>query len=219
MSTGIDIDGLRSQGHDVRLANITAIKSLASILKTSLGPQGLDKMLVDEIGDVTITNDGATILRQIEVEHPAAKIMVGLSALQDEEVGDGTTSVVIIASELLSRANEMIKKHIHPSVIISGYKSACKQAINYLKEHMALKVEELGEEGLKSVARTSMSSKLISGEAELFSDICVKAMMKVKTNRGKYPVRNVHIVKSHGKSSLESKFFDGYVTRMSRVSQ
>jgi T-complex protein 1 subunit alpha len=104
MSTGIDLDGIRSQGKDVRMANITAIKSLASILKTSLGPQGLDKMLVDEIGDVTITNDGATILRQIEVEHPAAKIMVGLSALQDEEVGDGTTSVVIIASELLNRA-------------------------------------------------------------------------------------------------------------------
>ena len=144
--------------------------------------------------------------------------MVGLSALQDEEVGDGTTSVVIIASELLSRANEMIQKQIHPSVIISGYKSACKQAINYLKENMSVKVEDLGDEGLKNVARTSMSSKLIGGEAELFSTMCVKAMKKVKTSRGKYPVKNVHIIKSHGKSSLESRFFDGYVTRMSRVS-
>lgn len=110
MSSGIDVDGMRSQGKDVRMANIVAVKSLANIVKTSLGPKGLDKMLVDEIGDVTITNDGATILRQIEVEHPAAKIMVRLSQLQDEEVGDGTTSVVIIASELLSRAYQMIQR-------------------------------------------------------------------------------------------------------------
>jgi len=101
--------GERDSGQDVRTTNVTAVMSLANIVKNSLGPQGLDKMLVDEIGDVTITNDGATILRQLEVEHPAAKTMVELSQLQDKEVGDGTTSVVIIAAELLKRANELIK--------------------------------------------------------------------------------------------------------------
>jgi len=101
--------GEGDSGQDVRTTNVTAVMSLANIVKNSLGPQGLDKMLVDEIGDVTITNDGATILRQLEVEHPAAKTMVELSQLQDKEVGDGTTSVVIIAAELLKRANELIK--------------------------------------------------------------------------------------------------------------
>ena len=113
----------------------------------------------------------------------------------------------------------MIQRQIHPSVIISGYKTACKQAVSFLKEHLSIKVEDLGGEGLSNVAKTCMSSKLISGESKLFSDICVKAMLRVKTVSGKYPVRNVHIIKAHGKSSLESRFFDGYVTRMSRVSQ
>lgn len=153
------------------------------------------------------------------MEHPSAKIMVKLSQLQDEEVGDGTTSVVIIASELLRRAYEMIQNQIHPSVIISGYKSACKLAINYIRENLSLNVSDLGEEGLKNVTKTCMSSKLIGGESELFSTMCVKAMKSVKTSSGKYPVKNVRIVHAHGKSSLESHYFPGFVTRMSRVSQ
>lgn len=219
MSTALNLNGMRTQGKDVRMANITAVQALANIVKTSLGPQGLDKMLVDEIGDVTITNDGATILRQIEVDHPSARIMVELSQLQDEEVGDGTTSVVIIAAELLKRAYGMIQKQIHPSLIISGYKTACKQAIKYLKSNISLETDSLGEGTLDKVARTCMSSKLIGGESDLFSDLCVRAMQAVKTKAGKYPVKAVNIVKAHGKSTLESELFPGYVTRMSRVSQ
>lgn len=201
------------------MANITAVQALSNIIKTSLGPQGLDKMLVDEIGDVTITNDGATILRQIEVEHPAAKILVELSQLQDKEVGDGTTSVVIIAAELLKRAYEMIKNKIHPSNIISGYKLALKHAISYTEEHLGVDAHSLGHKGLLNIAKTSISSKYIGGESNIFSELAVKAILHVKTINGKYPVKNVHIIKSHGLSTSESELFEGFVLRMSRVSQ
>ena len=113
----------------------------------------------------------------------------------------------------------MIQRQIHPSVIISGYKTACKLAINYLKENMAVSIDELGDEGLANVAKTCMSSKLISGQSELFSKICVDAIKFVRTSSNKYPIKNVHVVKAHGKSSLDSQFFPGYVVRMSRVSQ
>ena len=219
MSTGLDLNGMRSQGKDVRQANITAAIALSNIVKTSLGPQGLDKMLVDDIGDVTITNDGATILRQLEVEHPAAKVLVELSQLQDKEVGDGTTSVVIIAAELLKRASEMIKNRIHPSHIISGYKTACKQAVGYIEDQLSRTTDALGDTGLISVAKTSMSSKLISGESKLFSEMAVKAIKTVKTLSGKYPIKSIHMIKAHGQSTLESDLFSGYVLRMSRVSQ
>ena len=132
MSGQVGILGQRDQGQDVRTNNATAVSALANIVKSSLGPQGLDKMLVDDIGDVTITNDGATILRLLEVEHPAAKVIVELSQLQDKEVGDGTTSVVVLAAELLKRANELIKIKVHPTSIISGYKLAAREAVKYI---------------------------------------------------------------------------------------
>mmetsp|Transcript_21652 Transcript_21652/g.15497 ORF Transcript_21652/g.15497 Transcript_21652/m.15497 type:complete len:129 (+) Transcript_21652:19-405(+) len=125
----VSIMGQREQGQDVRSANIMAVQALANIVKTSLGPQGLDKMLVDDIGDVTITNDGATILKQLEVTHPAAKVLVELSQLQDREVGDGTTSVVILAAELLKRANELVKHKVHATSIMSGYRIALKESV------------------------------------------------------------------------------------------
>merc|ERR1719276_617236 len=115
---GMLLDGDRTSGMDVRNANVTAAVSVANIVKTSLGPVGLDKMLVDEIGDVTITNDGATILQLLDIEHPAAKVLVELAQLQDQEVGDGTTSVVIIASELLKRGLDLVKNNIHPTVVM-----------------------------------------------------------------------------------------------------
>ena len=201
------------------MANVMAVKALANIVKTSLGPQGLDKMMVDEIGDVTVTNDGATILKQMEVEHPAAKVLVQLSQLQDQEVGDGTTSVVILAAELLNKAYELIRNKVHPSSIISGYKKAMKESIKFINKHLVVQTEELGDEGLRNVAKTSMSSKLIGPEHELFANMCVQAMKQVKLKSGKYPVKSVNIVMAHGKSTLESQYFDGYVLRMSRVSQ
>lgn len=112
----------------------------------------------------------------------------------------------------------MIKRQIHPSVIISGYKTACKLAVNYLRENLAVKIEDLGDEGLTNVAKTCMSSKLIGGQDVLFARVCVEAIRFVRTSSGKHPVKNVHVIKAHGKSSLDTTFFPGYVTRMSRVS-
>merc|ERR1719454_2562445 len=182
---GLTIRGEREKGEDVRAANTTAVQAIANILKSSLGPQGLDKMLVDELGDVTITNHGATILKKLEVEHPAAKVLVELSALQDSEVGDGTTSVVIIAAELLKRANELVKQHVHPTSIITGYQKAKKEAVKFIAESMTKKVSELGPDTLMNSALTSMSSKLIGKDGEFFARMCVDAMKAVETVNNK----------------------------------
>ncbi|KAK2531432.1 hypothetical protein Q9233_005684 [Columba guinea] len=126
MDGPLAVFGDRTSGDTIRTQNVTAASAIANIVKSSLGPVGLDKMLVDDIGDVTITNDGATILKLLEVEHPAAKVLCELADLQDKEVGDGTTSVVIIAAELLKNADELVKQKIHPTSIIGGYRLACK---------------------------------------------------------------------------------------------
>lgn len=219
----ISILGQREQGQDVRLQNIQAVTALSNIVKTSLGPQGLDKMLVDEIGDVTITNDGATILKQIEVTHPAAKVLCELSQIQDREVGDGTTSVVILAAELLKRANELVRNKVHATSIMSGYRLALKEAVNFISKNLAIKTDTLGREALLQAAATSMSSKLLNGESEFFSNMVVDAMQSVKMTNAqgqtKYPVKNVHILKTHGKSSKETKMVNGYALEASRVSQ
>jgi T-complex protein 1 subunit alpha len=140
MSQNLEILGDRQTGQDVRTQNVMACQAIANIVKSSLGPVGLDKMLVDDIGDVTITNDGATILKMLEVEHPAAKVLVELAELQDQEVGDGTTSVVIIAAELLKRANDLVRNKIHPTSIISGYRLAMREACKYINDKLAIKV-------------------------------------------------------------------------------
>ncbi|OAY66181.1 T-complex protein 1 subunit alpha [Ananas comosus] len=146
-----DIFGERHSGQDVRTQNVMACQAVANIVKSSLGPVGLDKMLVDDIGDVTITNDGATILKMLEVEHPAAKVLVELAELQDREVGDGTTSVVIVAAELL--------------------KLAMREACKYVEEKLAVKVEKLGKDSLVNCAKTSMSSKLIAADSDFFANL------------------------------------------------
>jgi len=130
------------------------VTALSNIVKSSLGPQGLDKMLVDDIGDVTITNDGATILGQLEVTHPAAKVLVELSQIQDREVGDGTTSVVILAAELLKRANELVKMKVHPTSIMAGYRLALKESVKWITGHLAIKTDTLGESALINAAKT-----------------------------------------------------------------
>eukprot|EP00584_Thalassiosira_punctigera_P022864 CAMPEP_0172548072 /NCGR_PEP_ID=MMETSP1067-20121228/17458_1 /TAXON_ID=265564 ORGANISM="Thalassiosira punctigera, Strain Tpunct2005C2" /NCGR_SAMPLE_ID=MMETSP1067 /ASSEMBLY_ACC=CAM_ASM_000444 /LENGTH=586 /DNA_ID=CAMNT_0013335257 /DNA_START=175 /DNA_END=1935 /DNA_ORIENTATION=+ len=240
-STGLFINGQRETGQDVRIGNVTAALAVANIVKTSLGPVGLDKMLVDDIGDVLITNDGATILKSLEVEHPAARVLVDLANLQDQEVGDGTTSVVIIASELLRRGNDLVKNGIHPTTIISGYRTALKAAVSYIKREMVVHVSELTDEHLINAAKTSMSSKIIGKEMDFFSKLAVEAVKSVKMNataadiagydamgsggkdkaassassgsgkkqRYKYPLSAIHILKAHGKSSLESHLIDG----------
>lgn len=140
---------------------VTAAVAIANIVKSSLGPVGLDKMLVDDVGDVIVTNDGATILKQLEVEHPAGKVLVELAQLQDEEVGDGTTSVVIVAAELLKRADELVKQKVHPTTIINGYRLACKEAVKYIHENISFASDTIGRQSVVNAAKTSMSSKII----------------------------------------------------------
>jgi T-complex protein 1 subunit alpha len=197
------------------VANVTAAVAVANIVKTSLGPVGLDKMLVDDIGDVTITNDGATILAQLEVEHPAARLLVDLAQLQDKEVGDGTTSVVIIAAELLKRGQQLVQQQgLHPTTILAGYRAASKAAVAYLKKNLLVPVNSLSNNHLLQAARTSMSSKIIGKEGDFFANLAVEATLSVKTispfdGKTKYPLSAIHILKAHGKSSLESYLMKG----------
>ncbi|KAJ8900276.1 hypothetical protein K2173_024916 [Erythroxylum novogranatense] len=219
----LDLLGERQSGQDVRTQNVVACQAVSNIVKSSLGPVGLDKMLVDDIGDVTITNDGATILKLLEVEHPAAKVLVELAELQDREVGDGTTSVVIIAAELLKRANSLVRNKIHPTSIISGYRLAMREACKYVEEKLSMKVEKLGKDSLVNCAKTSMSSKLIAGDSDFFANLAVDAVQAVKmTNaRGeiKYPIKSVNILKAHGKSARDSYLLNGYALNTGRAAQ
>lgn len=217
------LGGEKVSGDDIRNQNVLAAMAVANVVKSSLGPVGLDKMLVDDIGDFTVTNDGATILSLLDVQHPAGKILVELAQQQDREIGDGTTSVVIIASELLKRANELVKNKIHPTTIITGYRVALREAIRFINEVLSLDVEALGKETLINIAKTSMSSKIIGSDSDFFSSMVVDSLLAVKTTNSKgevkYPVKAVNILKAHGKSARDSILVQGYALNCTIASQ
>lgn len=204
---------LQQKGRDAQKNNIMAAKLVADLVKTSLGPRGLDKMLVDSLGDVTITNDGATILKEIDVQHPAAKMMVEIAKTMDNEVGDGTTSSVVFGGALIAKAEELLKKDVHSSVIIEGYQEAAAKTLSMLAE-LAKKVEPDDRETLTKVATTSMQSKLVSEDSDILAKIAVDAVLKVVSNEGgKYFVDldNIKVEKKAGATIRDTSMIEGIV--------
>ena len=204
----------RSRGREAQHNNIMAAKVVAESVRSALGPRGMDKMLVDSFGDVTITSDGRTILDEMDVQHPAAKMLVEVAKTQDKEAGDGTTSAVIIAGELLSRAEDLIDKNIHPAVIIDGYRKAADKALETL-EKIALPIDLKSTEYLKKVAATSMGSKIVAEYKDYLADLAVKAMLAVaeKQADGTYraDVDDVKVEKKTGESLKETSLINGIV--------
>jgi len=201
----------RERGKDAQKLNILVAKAVANSVKSTLGPRGMDKMLVDELGDVTISNDGATILKEMSIEHPIGKMFVELAKTQDEEVGDGTTSSVIIAGELVSKAEQLLDENIHPSIIIKGYKMASEKAILYydqISENISLDDKEL----LLSIAKTSMTGKA-SDYSTFLSESVVDAILKVinKDNFTEIDKDRIRIETKIGASVSETKVIDGIV--------
>ncbi len=203
-----------TKGNQAQRNNITAAKTIAEMVRTSLGPRGMDKMLVNSLGDVTITNDGATILKEIDVQHPAAKMMVEISKATDNEVGDGTTSTVLLAGSLLSKAEDLIEKDVHPTVIVDGYKMANDRAIEILKE-ASTKVDPSDRQMLGKIARTSMASKLVSVNADPLSKIVIDAVLAVAEKVGdinlKVDTDNIKVEKKAGGSIEDTKLIKGIV--------
>jgi len=203
----------RSRGRDAQRSNIAAAKIIAEVVKTTLGPRGMDKMLVDTLGDVTVTNDGATILDEIEVQNPAAKMMVEVAKAQDKEVGDGTTTAVVLAGELLRRAEELSQDQIHSTTIVAGYRNAADKALEVLNK-LALPVELNDKESLRNAALTSVRSKIVGGVRNHLADISVEAIDLVKEERGASytaDVDNIQLVKKQGKSVLDTQLVKGVI--------
>ncbi len=204
---------LQQKGRDAQKNNITAAKLVAELVKTSLGPRGLDKMLVDSLGDVTITNDGATILKEIDAQHPAAKMMVEISKTIDTEVGDGTTSSVIFAGALLEKAEKLLEKDVHSTVIIDGYQAASEKALELLSK-LAKTVKPDDRESLIKIAKTSMQSKLVSEDSVPLSKLVVDAVLKiVEIDGDKHSVDldNLKVEKKSGGSIDDTVLINGIV--------
>ena len=203
----------RYLGRDAQRMNIMAARVIAEAVRTTLGPRGMDKMLVDSLGDVTITNDGVTILEEMDVEHPAAKMMVEISKAQEDEVGDGTTTAVVLAGELLKKAEELLDQDIHPTVITAGYRLAAAKAQKIL-EKMAAPVLKTDDKVLKQIAITSMSSKGSEMRGEKLAELCVKAVKQiVEESDGKLEadIDNIKVEKKSGGSSADSQLIQGLV--------
>jgi len=204
---------LQQKGRDAQKNNIAAAKLVAELVKTSLGPRGLDKMLVDSLGDVTITNDGATILKEIDTQHPAAKMMVEISKTIDTEVGDGTTSSVVFAGALLEKAEKLLEKDVHSTVIIDGYQAASEKALELLAK-LAKTVKPDDRESLIKIAKTSMQSKLVSEDSAPLSKLVVDSILKIAEKDGdKYSIDldNLKVEKKAGGSIDDTSLINGIV--------
>ncbi|HDD64228.1 MAG: thermosome subunit [Thermoprotei archaeon] len=204
----------RTVGRDARRTNILAARIIAETLASSLGPRGMDKLLVDSFGSATITGDGATILKEMDVQHPAAKMLVEVAKAQDDEVGDGTTSVVVLAGEFLKNAEELLDSDIHPTIITEGYERALEYLLKEI-DKIAVKVDPLDVNVLKEVAKTALSSKVVAQYKDFLADLAVKAVLQVveKTDDGKYKVDldNIKIEKKKGESIEETMLINGIV--------
>jgi thermosome len=203
----------RARGNEALLRNIEAASLIAELVKSSLGPKGMDKMLVDGFGDITITNDGAVILDEIDVQHPAAKMMVEVAKTQDDEVGDGTTSAVILAGELLLKAQELIRSGVHPIIVIEGYQKASQKALEVL-EHSTIRVQPLDKETLKKIAATAISGKVISEASDLLVTLAVDAVLHVAENTEtgySVDVEDVKVQKKTGESLGQTQLIRGVI--------
>ncbi len=204
---------LQQKGKDAQQNNIAAAKLVAELVKSSLGPRGLDKMLVDSLGDVTITNDGATILKEIDVQHPAAKMIVEISKTVDNEVGDGTTSSVVFGGALLARAEDLLKKDVHSSTIIEGFQAASEKTLEIYSQ-LSKKIEPDDKASLLKIASTSMQSKLISEDSSKLSKIVVDAILNVATKKGDQyfvDLENIKVEKKPGGSIDDTQIVKGIV--------
>jgi thermosome len=211
---------------DAQSNNIAAAKTIAEIMKSSLGPRGMDKMLVDSLGDVTVTNDGATILKEIDVQHPAAKMLIEITKSVDDEVGDGTKSAVILAGSLIEKAEDLISKNVHATIIVDGYRRAAEKAIDILSE-ISTRVDPKNKANLVTIAITSMASKLASAKSSMLGNIIVDAVLKVleenedtyergsrsSVARSKYRVDidNIKVEKKAGASISDTMLIQGIV--------
>jgi thermosome len=205
--------GTETKGRDAQKNNIAASKIIAEIVHSSLGPRGMDKMLVDSLGDVTITNDGATILKEIDVQHPAAKMLVEISKTTDNEVGDGTTSVVVLAGSLLENAESLLDQDVHPTIIVDGYRKAGKKAKQFLKD-IAEKISPNDKLILNKIAKTSMQTKLVRKDSDQLADIIVKSILSVAEKEGdnyEVDIDDIKVEKKAGGSIKDSAIIQGIV--------
>ncbi|HOC66653.1 MAG TPA: TCP-1/cpn60 chaperonin family protein, partial [Methanothrix soehngenii] len=206
----------RTAGREAQRSNIMAAKAVAGAVRTTLGPKGMDKMMVDTMGDVVITNDGVTILKEMDIEHPAAKMMVEIAKTQDTEVGDGTTTAVILAGELLKQSEELLEQDIHPTVIAAGYRAAADKCMEILQS-LAKNVTANDQDLLNSIAITAMTGKGSQAAREKLADIAVRAVQAVVDEDGSVDTDNITVEKKVGGSISDSKIVQGVVIDKDRL--
>lgn len=209
----------RTRGRSAQSNSIAAAKAVAEAVRSTLGPRGMDKMLVDSMGDVVITNDGATILKEIDIEHPAAKMVVEVAKTQDDEAGDGTTSAVVLAGELLKKSEDLIEQNVHPTIVVNGFRMAAEKAMNVL-DKMAVNVRRGDKKKLLSIATTSIGGRSMGAIREHLATMAVDAVSKIVEERdGKLiaDTDNIKVEKKHGASVLESELIDGMIIDKERV--